>query len=259
MEGIAAIRDATLQEVTESLKQDPRFEAAWLAGSFGRSEQDEFSDLDLWVTVADAEVERICAKQRPSAAGAPEARMEIIAAFGEPVIVHEHHANAPADGTFTAVIYASGLAIDWTFIPAEGAIRHPETLLLFERDRVPITPRTVALDADERKDRLAERYAFFWLLAVPAAKAWRRRDEVRFHAVIEMMFGVHREIEHLMRGVQSTCTRSSLAPFCSTEAQQRRTLVEICMSVAGLSERIEATGARLPDEPERVLETWLAL
>ncbi len=42
-------REALLLHVTETLKRDDRFVAAWLAGSYGRGELKWSSDLDLHV------------------------------------------------------------------------------------------------------------------------------------------------------------------------------------------------------------------
>ncbi len=52
-------REALLADIGTALKNDERFVAAWLAGSYGRGEQGMFSDLDLHVVVADAYSERL--------------------------------------------------------------------------------------------------------------------------------------------------------------------------------------------------------
>ena len=251
-------RDTALQEIGDLLERDDRFEAAWLGGSFGRGEEDEYSDLDLTAVVSNAHAPELCERQRATGAGTIPARLDIISAIGKPVVVHEHHANAPAGGSFTAVIYASGLAVDWTLIPAEGAVRSTATRLLFDRMGIPVAGAG-APGGPLRTDRLSERYAFFWLLAIPAAKAWRRRDRVKFHALLEMLHGVKREIEHLLRGASPAYTRHSLAPFCADSAEERRALQQVCADVGGLAADVQASGASVPEEPERVLGLWLAL
>jgi predicted nucleotidyltransferase len=46
-------RDALLDKLTAALEADPRIAALWLTGSFGRDENDEWSDLDLHVPISD--------------------------------------------------------------------------------------------------------------------------------------------------------------------------------------------------------------
>src|SRR6266700_3929620 len=58
----AQTREQMLTTLTEVLRNDERFVAAWLAGSYGRGEQTVGSDLDLHVVVADAYSEVLCAK-----------------------------------------------------------------------------------------------------------------------------------------------------------------------------------------------------
>ena len=108
MEQLALTRNALLARIVSGLRADHRFPAAWLAGSFGRGEEDEYSDLDIVVVVSNDAAEAMCSSDRQTGAGAPGPRTEVISSFGTPAIVHEQHANAPADGAFTAVIYESG-------------------------------------------------------------------------------------------------------------------------------------------------------
>ncbi len=42
-----------LEAITEALEEDPRVQAAWLEGSIARNEDDDYSDIDLWVCVKD--------------------------------------------------------------------------------------------------------------------------------------------------------------------------------------------------------------
>lgn len=42
------------------MKHDQRFVAAWFAGSYGRGEQEWFSDLDLHMVVADSYTQLLC-------------------------------------------------------------------------------------------------------------------------------------------------------------------------------------------------------
>lgn len=257
MVSLVTARNKFLDQARVRLEADPRIVAAWLAGSFGRQEQDEFSDLDLCLVVADMDATTLCATSRPAGAGTVAERQEIVGSFGEPAIIHEHHANAPIGGSFTCVIYReSGLAVDWTFIPLASASREPRTLLLFDDVGVPLAPLP-RLDAAGQTGRLAERYAFVWMLSVPAAKALRRGDGVRFHAILEMMHSASREIEHLLDGAAAKYTRQSQAPFCPTVEHQRQALLDLADRMVELSKRVEAAGATVPREPKDVLDPWL--
>lgn len=251
-------RSEFLERSTELLEADPRIVAAWLAGSFGRQEQDEYSDVDLWAVVRDEDSAELCARTRPSGAGTVEARRRIISGFGEPAIIHEHHANAPQGGSFTTVIYrSSGLAVDWTFIPLSGASRDPQTVLLYDAVGIRSTEPRPELDAEEKAERLAERFAFFWMIAVPAAKAWRRGDGVRFHGILEMMYSAALDIEHLLEGTERVYTRRSLAPFCPTSELQYQALVGLTQRFRQLAERVEDAVGVLTSAPDEALLPWL--
>ncbi len=67
-------REALLTHITETLKRDKRFVAAWLAGSYGRGEQTWSSDLDLHVVVADDYSELLCAQPWSTGAKTTEER-----------------------------------------------------------------------------------------------------------------------------------------------------------------------------------------
>ena len=47
------IHKPLLDRITEVLEEDPRVLAAWLEGSIARGEDDDYSDLDLWICVKD--------------------------------------------------------------------------------------------------------------------------------------------------------------------------------------------------------------
>lgn len=253
------VRDAALGSIVDALKADERFVAAWLAGSFGRGEEDAYSDLDLTLVVADEHAATLCATPYRTNAGTTPDRLKLISSIGTPAVDHEHHANAPAGGSFTAVVYQSGLAVDWTLVPEEVAARGRATKLLFDHANTPLEPPRNQPDADEITRRLAERHAFFWLLAVPAAKTWRRQDGVKFHAVLEQMHEAERDIHALLRGEMPAYSRESLAPFCATPQAQRAALIGICSRLNDLQGQLSACGVELSADPGRILDVWLEL
>lgn len=259
MDAYTELRDATLQQLRRELEFDERFVAAWLTGSFGRGEEDEFSDIDLTIVVDDAHAVRVCETNARSNAGTSAVRQQIVSRYGEPIVVHEHHGNAPAGGSFTSVVYRTGLVIDWIFVPGSEALRPMATTLLFDAVGVPIQREPPPSNDAEIAARLAERSAFFWLLAIPAAKAWRRGDGGKFQAVLELMHGAERDILAALRGELPAYTRRSLAPFCPTRGEQRQALRDVCRRTAALSGELRAAGAEVPERPMAVVETWLKL
>src|SRR5579884_2755259 len=46
-------RDALLERLVESFRDDAAVQAAWLWGSFGRGDADDLSDIDIWLAVSD--------------------------------------------------------------------------------------------------------------------------------------------------------------------------------------------------------------
>jgi hypothetical protein len=248
-------RDELLARIVHRLEADERTPAAWLRGSFGRGEEDAYSDLDLSVVVDITKASGLCNTKRDGG----RSRLNFVSAFGEPVIVHEHHANAPGDGAFTAIIYASGIAVDWTFLPIAQARRPSASRLLFDFAGIPTSIGNQEIDANDVADRLSERLAFFWLVAFPAAKAIRRGDDVRFHAVLELMHQALRDIDGLLAGQQRGYSRHSLAPFCPTPEDQRVALRAACEAVIRRSSMIAAAGGDVPDRQHEALELWIEL
>src|SRR5215469_16712305 len=114
-------RNALLTQVTRVLQEDERFVAAWLAGSFGRGTQDQFSDLDLHVIVANTSSETLCARSQRERMPTTDERLALFKQFGTPSVIYDAHQNAPAGGTFTYVLYVeSAINIDWMLIPQNG-------------------------------------------------------------------------------------------------------------------------------------------
>ena len=152
-----------------------------------------------------------------------------------------------------------GLAVDWTFVPSFGLTRPAGTLLLYDQIRVPEKVERDQADPATIAERLGERLAFFWMLSIPAAKAWKRRDGVRFHQILELMCGSQRDIEFLLRGEEPGYTRHSLAPFSTTAREQKISLERICREVDQLSDQLAQAGVASPDVPMKLLNRWLEL
>ncbi len=122
-------RAALLARITRMLEGDDRVAAAWLFGSLGRGGEDDWSDIDIFVAVADADF-----------SGVSQGRRAFTARVGEPLIVVEAPSCAPPSGAFLTVCYDSPsglLIVDWYWQPQSLARVWRPTRLLFDRVGLP--------------------------------------------------------------------------------------------------------------------------
>ena len=110
----AQAREALLARVVQTLEADARVTAAWLSGSHGLGEADEWSDLDLHIVVADEHFGAFANEHET-----------LFAQVGKPILVL---GDLPSDsmpgGRFLLVQYAPYmLEIDWNIGPAHAAQR----------------------------------------------------------------------------------------------------------------------------------------
>lgn len=140
---LARARDVVLRRVTEGLAQDGRVVGAWLPGSFGRQEADEWSDLDLQVAVLDDELDGILRD--------PSQLLDIPA---EPLLVQAGWPSTSfPGGRFGLAIYEGPVEIDWSIGPCTKAVREEASVLLFERNPIPTAEPPVGNVTSERQGR----------------------------------------------------------------------------------------------------------
>lgn len=151
-------RDRLLERITRVLAGDDRIAAAWLSGSLGRGEGDEWSDLDLYVAVADAQYEAVLA-ERPN----------LYALVGRPVLIQPEMASwSMPEGRFSLVIYEGCLEVDWNIGPVGKATRGLATRLLFDRAGIPVVEPPIP---PAERGAVAEKWLiFFWAMAPIAVK-----------------------------------------------------------------------------------------
>lgn len=65
-----ALHAPLIQRIRALLQDDPRVVSAWLEGAIARGEEDDFSDIDLWIAVRDDAVEHFVAQRELFAAQA---------------------------------------------------------------------------------------------------------------------------------------------------------------------------------------------
>ena len=157
---LARARDAMFEALIATLVADTRTSAAWLSGSHGRGEDDEWSDFDFHLAVADDAMPAILDDPMPWFQMA-----------GEVLLVQ---ANFPSDsmpeGRFWLVIYPGPFHIDWNIGPASAAARPAASRLLFEKQPVPIAADPPPLAAEAVRDEAQRTLEFFWAMAPIAVK-----------------------------------------------------------------------------------------
>ena len=160
-------RDALLAQITAQLQQDPRIVAAWAHGSIGRGETDDFSDIDLFVVVADAHLETVMAERQAFAASLPGL-----------LYAAEAPQNRPPGGAYLGTAYdgADGPhQVDWYWQRQSAAAIPPRVRLLFDRVNLPPTETPLWWDYQPVPDETPEaqatrRVSLFWLMLLVTAK-----------------------------------------------------------------------------------------
>jgi len=253
-------REALLAHITITLKQDPRFIAAWLAGSYARGEQQWFSDLDLHVVVAEEYSETLCAQ--PWAAGAktiPE-RLALFTQFGEPAVIYEVHANNQLGGTFTYVLYQeSAINVDWMLIPESLAhLEHP-ALLLFSHAELLEPHAEEPPSREECAERASLQMGFFWMIAASNVQNILHGDLVQYHTLLRWLEDNVRETRAALKGEYTSFTKASRIKLNCTRGEQVAMLRSLCDEMESLMPQVIALGGYVPAAPRSVIEKRLVL
>lgn len=161
---LGAERDALLLKATALLEGDERVVAAWLYGSLGRGTADEWSDIDLWVVLADSSIEEICVGKR-----------DYVAALGKPLLVVDAPQNAPAGGAFLTVLYegqAGSRHVDWTWQRQSDARIPIDARVLFDRVGLPRVASSLlpSQTPEESIEKAKHQTAYFWMMIPVVAK-----------------------------------------------------------------------------------------
>jgi predicted nucleotidyltransferase len=161
-------RDVLLGRIVQTLEGDPRVGAAWLSGSFGRGEADEWSDLDLHLAVDDAQFDQFL-----------EERELLYRRVGRPILIQENKASESQVGAcYQLVMYPGPIEVDWNIGPASQAQRPLAFQMLVDRITIPIVA-SAPLTATERRAQADHWLTFFWAMAPIAVKLCGRGDARR--------------------------------------------------------------------------------
>jgi hypothetical protein len=256
----SAARDRLLADFVAQTEPDERFVAAWLTGSHGRGQADAASDLDLTLVVADSQRDVLCARPWMAAEGTTSQRLAVLRQFGEPVVIHENHHNAPPGGSFTFVLYAgSAQMLDLVFVPFSDARRPPHSRLLFEKASIALLEPPPPQGMTQRMAAASERVSFFWMVAAAAGRHMLRGQTVTFYALLDMLHQVAAEIERLCAGeLYGARGRPHAAAPQGTEPQAQAVRL-VCVQVLDMMPTVERMGGSVPPSPMAEIETLLRL
>ncbi|MDQ6661821.1 MAG: nucleotidyltransferase domain-containing protein [Chloroflexota bacterium] len=253
-------RSEQLLCITETLKSDERFVAAWLTGSFGRGEQVDYSDIDIRVIVANAYSERLCARPWPHGVRITDARLALFSQFGKPLIIYEAPGNAPEGGTFTYVLYEHmAMNVDWILVPQALAKRAADTRLLFDKVGIPLALPEEPLPMEERIVTLSNTISFFWMIAASCIKYLHCHDSLYFNMLLDWLYRAVYEVTYLLEGKPIPYHKGAHACLASTQAEQITALRHICERMLELMPKAVEIGAAVPQAPMSAVETRLAM
>lgn len=260
LEAYRQSRETLLRQITENLSGDERFVAAWLTGSYSRNEADDVSDLDLSLVVADPYSKLLCNRQEQVSQQTSVERLAIFSRFGEPALIHENNHNAPKDGTFTFVLYSgSALMIDWVLMPQRNAERPYQSVLLFDKENIPISSPPGAEELEESKKMVAEQWAFFWMMAAVTIKYVIRGDSVFVAHWLEELHRINAELARRIDRRSRQYRRGSLSELQSTPARQLEAIHQLCKRMQTFAPRIEQFSGVVPALPLVEIESLLSL
>jgi hypothetical protein len=253
-------REQLLNAITAYLRTDERFVAAWLAGSYGRGQQNWTSDLDLHVVVGETYCEQLCAKPWMSGAHTTPERQALFEQFGTPVIVFEAHSNNQLGGTFTYVLYEeSAHNVDWMLIPQKLAYREAQTLLLFDKFGLPPTEAVEPESQSARVERLSNTVGFFWMIAAANVGTLLNGDLSEFHRNLLWMDGNIRDVEAGVRGEFAPYISHMHSQVFATDEARAMALRQRCNEMECLMPAVLEMGGYLPTNPRAVVEKRLDL
>lgn len=253
-------RKLLLQHITDVLRADDRFVAAWLTGSLGRAGGgDGLSDIDISVVVEASYFPTLCQRPWIVAGRTIDERLKLFEKFGEPIIIHENNNNVAGEGTFTSVIYrADALTVDWTLLAPENIAQPPFYQLLFSKADIPFLQKNREQTQQERAGAASERVAFFWMMLTITIKYMLRLDIVFFHMLLD---GLHRtlmEATYLIEGRAWVYHSGSQVRLAITQREQRRAIQDIAAQMQVLMPKLAALGGYLPNDPMSAVDYLLA-
>lgn len=179
-------RDALFARVVAALKADSRVVAAWLSGSFGRNEDDEWADYDLHVAVEDKDYQPFL-DERPG----------LYMRVGTPILIQaDVESDSLSGGRFQLVLFRGAIEVDWNIGARSQAVRPLAHRMLIERADLPVVAPP-AMSEDQRRVHADNALTFFWAMAPIAIKYAGRTDTRRAVTQIELLSGAFISLSRL--------------------------------------------------------------
>lgn len=246
-----AARTEMLAAITTILQNDERFVAAWLTGSFGRGEEDDYSDLDIRVIVAGDYSETLCSQPWPDGARTTDERLALFSLFGTPSVVYDAHGNAPEGGTFTYVLYENGQNVDWILVPQAKAQRATDTVLLFDKVGIPIEPFPEPESLEQRIITASDMTGFFWMIAASSLRDLypSRYDAVDFHMLLDWLHNALHDVQRAVDGTPWKYHSGAYAKLALTRREQIAAHRDLCNRMLALMPEVEYMGGYVPSSP----------
>ena len=251
----AAERDELLLRIQAQLHSEPRVTAAWLWGSHGRGDADAWSDLDLWIAVADDALEAI--RDDPRA---------FVAALGDPLLVVDAPQNAPRAGAYLLTVYAGRTGpqqVGWYWQAHTAAHAPPDAHLLVARAPLahsedepsfPGAPPPRRTAAEE----IAHNVHFFWAMLLIAAKYVARLPEAPGILLLDLVQAALAKVDAQMGAAHAM--HDAQAESAATPVQKLAVLRGLAVQMAARMPMAAAQGAAIPGEEIIVqFEQYLAL
>jgi predicted nucleotidyltransferase len=225
-------RDALLARAAELLQADGRIVAAWLFGSIGRGDADVWSDIDLWIVIADEYVADVSAE-----------RHTFLSRLGTLLLTSEAPQNAPPGGVYLPGMYPGAYGphlVDCYWAPQSNAARPPDTRLLFDKVGVPLSTHVPTERDVESSKQAGREVAFFWMMSTIVAKNIARRRSWEVLNLLSFLWSVTARIEWLV-GERTSCPTYRDTPSFPAPAEAVEQLAALRGLVAGMEGLTERT------------------
>ena len=149
--------------------------------------------------------------------------------------------------------------VDWTLLPPKNAERPFQSLLLFDKANIPVSPPPEARELERSGKYVAEQWAFFWMMTAVTIKYIIRNDSVFVAYWLELLHGLVKEIQRQLHGEPSEYIRDSRTQLQPTREKQIESIRSLCRTMQVLTPQIEQFSGTTLALPLEEIETLLVL